>query len=159
MDYVSPTQTSGLPIESSRVHDSESFDALLEGGNISLSEDTCHGSLQSASAMNRALRRYMQEFHAGKDPAMCNIHNRTIPVVQIPMSFKNLLGHWHSQTLTSNVKCEWQWRYLAERVRFSGSCSRCLIFSPVPCPKSQSLLQAGGADATPGAAVQTVDVE
>jgi hypothetical protein len=30
----------------------------------------------------RALQKYMHEFHAGRDHAMCNIQNRSIPVVQ-----------------------------------------------------------------------------
>jgi hypothetical protein len=31
----------------------------------------------------RAQQKYMHEFHADRDHAVCNIHNRFIPVVQL----------------------------------------------------------------------------
>jgi hypothetical protein len=90
---------------------------------------------------NRAQQKDMHEFHADRDHAMCNIQNRSIPVVQLTqirkLSNKILKG---TGVLKSSQKCQAykvaarQWRCLAERVNFSGRCSRCLVFSLVPCP-------------------------
>jgi hypothetical protein len=40
-----------------------------------------HGALKGPAA--RALQKYMHEFHADRDHAMCNIQNRSFPVVQL----------------------------------------------------------------------------
>jgi hypothetical protein len=74
------------------------------------------------------------EFSADRDHAMCNVQNRTIPVVQ-RMSIKTFWG----TGVLNNVQCfgpegePRQWRSLAERVSFTGSCQTCLILSPLPC--------------------------
>jgi hypothetical protein len=93
----------------------------------------------------RALQKYMHEFQAGRDHAMCNIQNRSIPAVQLTqlrkLSNKNVQG---TSVLKSSQSCHMlhdqckvaarQWRCLAEFVSFSGSCSRCLVLSPVTMP-------------------------
>jgi hypothetical protein len=92
---------------------------------------------------HRALQKYMHEFHADRDHAMCNIQNRSIPAVQLTqlrkLSNKNfqstgvLKSSQSCQVLQCTVAAR-QWRCLAEIVSFSGSCSRCLVLSPLPCP-------------------------
>jgi hypothetical protein len=74
---------------------------------------------------------------------MCNIQNRSIPAVQLTqlrkLSNKNFQG---TGVLKSSQSCQVlqcrvaarQWRCLAEIVSFSGSCSRCLVLSLLPCP-------------------------
>jgi hypothetical protein len=91
----------------------------------------------------RALQKYMHEFHADRDHAMCNMQNRSIPAVQLTqlrkLSNKNFQG---TGVLKSSQSCQVlqckvaarQWRCVAEIVSFSGSCSRCLVLSPLPCP-------------------------
>jgi hypothetical protein len=85
----------------------------------------------------------MHEFHADRDHAMCNIQNRSIPAVQLTqlrkLSNTNFQG---TDVLKNSQSCQVlqckvaarQWRYLAEIVSFSGSFSRCLVLSPLPCP-------------------------
>jgi hypothetical protein len=104
----------------------------------------CVASHSSAGVHpHRALQKYMHEFHADRDHAMCNIQNRSIPAVQLTqlrkLSIKNFQG---TGVLKSSQSCQVlqckvaarQWRCLAEIVSFSGSCSRCLVLSPLPCP-------------------------
>jgi hypothetical protein len=74
---------------------------------------------------------------------MCNIQNRSIPAVKLTqlrkLSNKNFQG---TGALKSSQSCQVlqckvaarQWRCLAEIVSFSGSCSRCLVLSLLPCP-------------------------
>jgi hypothetical protein len=91
----------------------------------------------------RALQKYMHEFHEDRDHAMCNIQNRSIPAVQLTqlrkLSNKDfqdtgvLKSSQSCQVLQCKVAAR-QWRCLAEIVSFSGSCSRCLVLSPLPCP-------------------------
>jgi hypothetical protein len=48
--------------------------------------DFAFGTVQhvwGAAARSKALQRYMHEIIADRDHAMCNIQNRTIPVVQL----------------------------------------------------------------------------
>jgi hypothetical protein len=58
----------------------------------------------SGVATNRPLQKYMDEWHEDKDHAMCNLQNRTIPVVQLTqlqnLSPREFLGRWCSQKLT-----------------------------------------------------------
>jgi hypothetical protein len=94
-------------------------------------------------AANGALQKDMHEFHADRDHAMCNIQNRSILAVQLTqlrkLSNKDFQG---TGVLKSSQSCQVlqckvaarHWRCLAEIVSFSGSCSRCLVLSPLPCP-------------------------
>jgi hypothetical protein len=91
----------------------------------------------------RALQKYMHEFNADRDHAMCNIQNRSIQAVQLTQLRKlsNKIFHGtgvlHSSESCQVLQCKVaarQWRCLAEIVSFSGSCSRCLVLSPLPCP-------------------------
>jgi hypothetical protein len=49
-----------------------------------------------AQLTSRALEKYMHEFHADRDHAMCNIQNRSIPAVHLTqlqkLSNKNFQG-------------------------------------------------------------------
>jgi hypothetical protein len=90
-----------------------------------------------------ALQKCLHEFHAHRDYAMSNIQSRTIPVVRLTLLQQLSTQNFKALVLSkaySNAKCfgtKWQHRQrrcLAGRVSFSGSCSRCLLFSPSPCP-------------------------
>jgi hypothetical protein len=119
--------------------DSRAQEASIEKFSLVLSavED------KVVEATNRALQKYMHEFHADRDHAMCNIQNRSIPAVQLTqlrkLCNKNFPG---TGVLKSSQSCQVlqckvaarQWRCLAGIVSFSGSCSRCLVLSPLPCP-------------------------
>jgi hypothetical protein len=99
--------------------------------------------LVTGKQISKQLQKYMHEFHSDRDHAMCNIQNRSIPAVQLTqlrkLSNKNFQG---TGVLKSSQSCQVlqckvaarQWRCLAEIVTFSGSCSRCLVLSPLPCP-------------------------
>jgi hypothetical protein len=110
--------------------------------NAPLSTSCSASTLSWINITYRALQKYMHEFHADRDYAMCNIQNRSIPTVQLTqiqkLSNKNFQG---TGVLKSSQSCQVlqckvaarQWRCLAEVVSFSGSCSRCLVLSPLPC--------------------------
>jgi hypothetical protein len=56
----------------------------------------CVTKHSAGTALVRALQMYMHEFHADTDHAMCNIQNRSMPVVQLTqllkLSNKNFYG-------------------------------------------------------------------
>jgi hypothetical protein len=89
----------------------------------------------------KALQKYMHEFHADRDHAMCNIQNRSIPAVQLTQLRKlvfQVTGVLKSSQSCQVLQCKVaarQWGCLAEIVSFSGSCSRCLVLNPLPCPE------------------------
>jgi hypothetical protein len=99
--------------------------------------------VQTVQLTNRALQKYMHEFHADRDHAMCNIQNRSIPAVQLTRLRKlsnqifQVTGVLKSSQSCQVLQCKVaarQWGCLSEIVSFSGSCSRCLVLSPLPCP-------------------------
>jgi hypothetical protein len=63
-----------------------------------------HHTLQTKNPTYRALQRYVHDFHAARDHAMCNIEHRFIPVVQVTqlrkLSNENFKGSSLSQKLT-----------------------------------------------------------
>jgi hypothetical protein len=51
-----------------------------------------HKQEKKGKLANRALQKYMHEFHANRDHAMCNIQNRSIPAVQL--THHRILSNW-----------------------------------------------------------------